>query len=148
LTEVRALSKSLNSDVIYNMGFCSTVKNEVDRLNKIGAMEAKLEINGDKVDFENKKDEIILFRILQEFSSNTLKYAEAENLNITINYLKEKLEISAQEDGIGFNINDVEKGSGLINMQKRAEMINAEFQLKSKPEKGTTLHLVYPYRTL
>jgi signal transduction histidine kinase len=124
------------------------VKNEVDRLNRIGAMEAKLTIVGDKVNFENKKDEIILFRILQEFSSNTLKYAQAENLNITINYHKDNLEISAEEDGIGFDINSAEKGSGLINMQKRAEMINADFQLKSQPEKGTTLHLVYPYRTL
>ena len=42
LDEVRALSKSLNSDVIFNLGFEATVKNEIERLNKTGLIEASL----------------------------------------------------------------------------------------------------------
>ncbi len=148
LEEVRALSKSLNSDVIFNMGFDATIKNEIERLNRTRLIECNLEITGEKVNFENKKDEIILFRIFQEFSSNTLKYADAENLNVTLNYLEDKLEMSVIDDGVGFDINSAEKGSGLINMEKRAELINADFQLESQLEKGTTLNLVYPYRTV
>lgn len=148
LTEVRALSKSLNSDVIFNLGFETTVKNEIERLNKTGLIKSSLSITGDKVSFENQKDELILFRILQEFSSNTLKYAEAENLNITLDYQQEALNIQIKDDGVGFDINAVEKGSGLINIEKRAELINASFNLESEPEKGTTLNLIYPYRTI
>jgi signal transduction histidine kinase len=148
LDEVRALSKSLNSDVIFNLGFDKTVENEIQRINKTGLIASSVKISGKKVNFENKKDELILFRILQEFFSNTLKYAEAENLNVAINYFEEKLEVSAEDDGVGFDIASAEKGSGLINIEKRAELINAEFQLESLPEKGTRLKLVYPYRTL
>lgn len=148
LIEVRALSKSLNSDVIFNLGFDTTIKNEVERLNKSGLIQSSVSIIGDKVSFENKKDELIIFRILQEFSSNTLKYAQAENLKIDINYLKDKLEICIKNNGVGFDINAVEKGSGIINMEKRAELINADFQLDSQLGKGTTLNLVYPYRTI
>ena len=90
LTEVRALSKSLNSDVIFNLGFDVTVKNEIERLNKTGLIHAIVSLKGEKVNFENNKDEIILFRILQEFSSNTLKYAKAENLKVSIKYFKNK----------------------------------------------------------
>jgi signal transduction histidine kinase len=147
LDEVRALSKSLNSDVIFNLGFDTAVKHEVERLNKTGLIQSYVIITGEKVHFENKKDELILFRILQEFSSNTLKYAEAENLNVAVNYLEDKLEITAEDDGIGFDITSAEKGSGLINMEKRAELINVDFQLESQQDKGTTLNLVYPYRT-
>jgi len=86
LEEVRALSRSLNSDVIFNLGFNATLENELKRLNKTGLIQTNLSIIGEKVNFENKKDEIILFRILQEFSSNTLKYAEAEHLNLTLDY--------------------------------------------------------------
>jgi len=149
LDEVRALSKSLNSDVIFNLGFDATVKNEIERLNKTGLIQSHVTITGEKVNFENKKDELILFRILQEFFSNTLKYAAgAENLKCAINYHKDRLELSVVDDGVGFDINSAEKGSGLINMEKRAELINADFQLESQPESGTTLHLVYPYRTI
>ncbi|WP_299110828.1 ATP-binding protein [uncultured Winogradskyella sp.] len=146
LEEVRALSKSLNSDVISNLGFDATVKNEVTRLNKSMLIESCLTIIGEKVDFENKKDEIILFRILQEFFSNTLKYAEAENLKVTIDYQEQFLNITVEDDGIGFNKETVEKSSGLINMKKRSELLNADFKLESIEEKGTILTLKYPYK--
>lgn len=147
LAEVRALSKSLNSDVIYNLGFDKTVANEIERLNRAGRLEAHLEINGDKVSFENKKDEIILFRIMQEFFSNTIKYAEAEHINVVINYTADGLHISIKDDGNGFDIDTVERGSGLINMEKRAELIETTFNLQSQPEEGTTLTLQYPFKT-
>lgn len=148
LEEVRALSKSLNSDVIFNLGFDATVKNEVERLNKTGLIEASLSITGEKVNFENKKDEIILFRILQEFFSNTLKYAEAETLNLTLAYNEKYLKIEVNDDGNGFNIDAAEKGSGLINMEKRAELIKATYQLESQPKKGTKIILKYPYKII
>jgi signal transduction histidine kinase len=148
LTEVRALSKSLNSDVIFNLDFDQTVKNEIQRLNKTGLIESNLTIVGNKVNFENKKDKIILFRILQEFFSNTLKYAEAQNLRISLNYLETELKIIVEDNGNGFEMNSVEKGSGLINMEKRAELINASFNLESESKKGTKLTLTYPYRTV
>lgn len=148
LEEVRAISRSLNSDVIFNLGFEATVKNEVIRLNKSGLIESSFLSKGKKVNFENNKDEIILFRILQEFFSNTLKYAEAEQLNVTIDYQKSGLQITVEDDGIGFNTEAAEKGSGLINMEKRAELLNAKFQLQSQSEKGTVLTLQYPYRTV
>ncbi|WP_290206643.1 sensor histidine kinase [Winogradskyella bathintestinalis] len=148
LEEVRALSKSLNSDVIFNLGFDATVKNEVARLNKTGLIASSLVISGEKINFENKKDEIILFRILQEFFSNTLKYAEAEHLKVTLDYKAQFLNIKVEDDGVGCDLNTAEKGSGLINMEKRAELLHAKFQLDSQPENGTILILQYPYRTV
>jgi len=148
LEEVRALSRSLNSDVIFNLGFDATVKNEIQRLNKTGLIESSVTITGEKVNFENKKDEIILFRILQEFSSNTLKYAEAEHLQVTIAYQVDYLDIKVEDDGIGFNMATAEKGSGLINMEKRAELLSAKFRFESESEKGTVLNLQYPYRKI
>ncbi|MBU2929798.1 sensor histidine kinase [Winogradskyella psychrotolerans] len=147
LDEVRALSRSLNSDVIFNLGFEATLKNEVVRLNKSGLIDSTLSITGEKVNFENKKDEIILFRILQEFFSNTLKYAEAEHLRVSLEYKEDVLNIKAEDDGKGFDVSKAEKGSGLINMGKRAELLNAILLLESQIEKGTSLSLKYPYKT-
>ncbi|MCA0133185.1 sensor histidine kinase [Winogradskyella alexanderae] len=146
LTEVRALSKSLNNDVILNSGFDTAVSNEINRLNNSGLIEASIKITGKKVDFENNQDEIMLFRILQEFFSNTLKYASAERLDVEINYLDNVLVISAVDDGDGFELNNGHNGSGLINMKKRAELINAELELTSELDNFTRLMLKYPYR--
>lgn len=146
LTEVRSLSKSLNSDVIFNLGFFATVENEIQRLNKSQLIEANLSKEGDVVKFENNKDETILFRILQEFFSNSLKYADAESLMVHLNYQQGQLIITAKDDGKGFDMDTAAKGSGLINMKKRADLINATYNLESSTGKGTTLTLIYPYR--
>lgn len=146
LEEVRALSRSLNNDVIYNLGFDATVQNEINRLNKTGLIEASLSISGDKVHFENHKDEVILFRILQEFFSNSLKYAEANQLVVKIIYELDSLSIQIQDDGVGFEVDTVKKGAGLINMKKRAELVSASLQLNSEVGKGTVLNLKYPFK--
>lgn len=146
LTEVRSLSKSLNSDVIFNLGFFATIENEIQRLNKSQLIEASLSTEGDMVKFENNKDETILFRILQEFFSNSLKYAEAETFKVHLDYQKEQLIITAKDNGKGFDIDAIQQGSGLTNMKKRAELINATYNLESSKGKGTTLTLIYPYK--
>ncbi len=145
LREVRALSKTLNNDVILNIGFEKSVTNELDRLKKMKFTSAELEIKGDKVDFKNRKHEIIIFRILQEFLSNSVKYSEAKNIGITLNYKPENLTIIATDDGKGFDINKIEQGSGLINMKSRAALINATLDLKSKPNEGVKLVINYPF---
>jgi len=146
LTEVRSLSKSLNSDVIFNLGFFATIENEIQRLNKSQLIEASLSTKGDLVKFENNKDETILFRILQEFFSNSLKYAEAETFKVHLDYQKGQLIITAKDDGKGFDIDAIQQGSGLTNMKKRAELINATYNLESSIGRGTTLTLIYPYK--
>jgi signal transduction histidine kinase len=144
LTEVRALSKTLNNEVVLNIGFEKSISNELNRLKKMKFTSAELKINGDKVEFTNRKHEIIVFRILQEFLSNSVKYSEAKNLSIALNYQPKSIIITAKDDGKGFNIDNVEKGSGLINMKSRATLINASLDLNSKPNEGVELVINYP----
>ncbi len=145
LKEVRSLSKSLNNDVILNIGFEQSITNELNRLKRMKFASAELHIKGNKRELTNKKHEIVIFRILQEFFSNSVKYSEATNLKVRLDYLDDKLIIEASDDGKGFEMSSVEKGSGLINMKSRAELINAGFDLYSEPNKGVKLTLQYPF---
>ncbi len=144
LAEVRQLSKSLNNEVILNIGFEKSITNEINRLKKMKFTSAELDIIGEKVEFKDRKHEIIIFRILQEFLSNSVKYSEAQNLNIILNYQTDNLVITMKDDGKGFNMDEVEKGSGLINMKSRAALINATLEIISKPNNGVKLVLCYP----
>ncbi|MDV7186563.1 histidine kinase [Lutibacter sp. TH_r2] len=142
LEELRGLSKSLNPETIKNKGLLDSIQFEIERFNRLNVIDAQLIIKGESFDLSNEK-EIILFRILQEFCNNTLKYAKAQKLTITFNYLNSKLEILAEDNGIGFDIVDQskEKGIGLINIKSRAELIGAKLNLTSEENKGTKLYL-------
>jgi signal transduction histidine kinase len=144
LKEVRALSKTLNNDVILNIGFEKSITNELDRMKKMKFTSAELKIIGDKVDFKDRKHEIIIFRILQEFLSNSVKYSGAKNISVTLDYKPDSILITAADDGKGFDINEIEQGSGLINMKSRAALIGASLNISSKPNEGVQLVLDYP----
>ena len=145
LTEVRALSKSLNSDVILNSTFSEIIQNEISRINKLGTLKITLEQKGEYRHLNKNQDRLMLFRIIQEFISNTLKYSEASKLNLTLKYSPSYLDIGLSDNGIGFDLNNVKKGSGLINMEKRAALIHTEFEFSSELNQGTTLKLQYPF---
>ena len=144
LKEVRALSKSLNSDVIQNIGLEKALNNELERFNKLKFVNARLEVIGEGDREIDPKDEIIIFRILQEFMSNSIKHSKAKNLDVALNYATDRLEIMIKDDGIGFDTNAVKKGSGLINMENRAKLIRADFSISSSENQGVSLNLSYP----
>src|SRR5690606_2542551 len=145
LAEVRQLSKTLNNEVVLNIGFEKSITNELNRLKKMKFASAELRVIGEKQPFVDRKHEIIIFRIIQEFLSNSVKYSDAENLSIILNYQSKNLLITMKDDGKGFNVDNVEKGSGLLNMKSRATLINAKLDLTSQPNEGVTLILNYSF---
>jgi hypothetical protein len=147
LQEIRTLSKLLNPETVKNMGLKEAIELELQRFNRLKFLNAELNIIGEEVDI-NQKDEIILFRILQEFLSNTIKYSKTPKLDVTLTYTEDNLTIKAQDFGIGFDEKEIQKGSGLINMKSRAKLINTEFSLLSKIDKGVILTLTYPLKTI
>jgi signal transduction histidine kinase len=145
LQELRGLAKSLNPETIKNKGLIDSIKLEVDRYNRLNFVEAELIVSEEPYNLTNEK-EIILFRILQEFCNNTLKYSKAEKLKIKLNYKANLLNIIAEDNGVGFDINDISKqnGVGLINMKSRGKLIGAKIELISSENKGTKLYISCP----
>lgn len=142
LQEIRLLSKTLNAEVIRNIGLIKSIAIEVERFNKLKFLDARLTVTGDEVILE-KKDEIILFRILQEFFSNVIKHSKATTLTVLVEYLPGKLLITAQDNGIGFDSEKIVTGSGLINMQSRAQLIGASYSIRSAQNQGANLIICY-----
>lgn len=142
LKEIRLLSKTLNPDIIREMGLVQSIELELERFNKLNFLKAKLTVKGEEHEV-SQKDGIILFRILQEFFSNVIKHSKAQHLDVNLEYSANKLLISAKDDGVGFDHEEVIKGAGLINMRSRAKLIGAEYSMTSEKNKGVELTLEY-----
>lgn len=147
LQEVRSLSKSLNNEVVGYTGIEASIKNELLRFERLNNLETSLISTGEQFDVIDK-DSIILFRIIQEFFSNAIKHSKATKLEVFINYLPQELHLEIKDNGVGFNREQVAKSSGLLNMESRAALINTTFNLNSALEKGTSLSLNYPTKSL
>ncbi len=143
LNEIRSLSKLINPEFIKNIALKDALQLEIERFNRLQFINASLKIVGEEKEL-NQKHGIILFRILQEFFSNTIKHARGSKLEVCLEFNSDKLTIKAIDDGIGFNMEDIQKkGIGLENMKTRAKLINADINLESKPNYGTELNIYY-----
>ncbi|WP_299441078.1 ATP-binding protein [uncultured Aquimarina sp.] len=145
LQEIRNLSKTLNHEVIQNIGLEKSIQVELDRFKKLNFLEPNFTVTGEEVVI-NPKDEIILYRIIQEFFSNTIKHAEATHLFVKLNYTSDDLTIIIQDDGVGYDMKSVQANSGLLNMKSRAALVNASLESVSEPGKGVLLTLQYPLK--
>ncbi|MBL7968219.1 MAG: tetratricopeptide repeat protein [Prolixibacteraceae bacterium] len=85
---------------------------------------------------------INIYRTIQEAVNNSMKYAETELITIEVIALNHNVEIIVQDKGKGFDIDSVQKGNGLYNMQKRVEDLGGEIQLSSGTGKGTSVKLI------
>ncbi len=85
-----------------------------------------------------------IYRIIQEAVNNALKYAEANTIDVQFKKENDRLFVSITDDGKGFDPSKVEDGNGLNNMKKRANEINAQIQIDSKTDNGTTVSLKMP----
>lgn len=144
--EIRSLSKVLNNEVVLKNGLTASLKVELDRFKRLGYLDASLQISGDIIPI-NSASEIIIFRILQEFLSNVLKHARASKLFVHLDYKENTLDISATDDGIGFDTALKTDSSGMETMRSRAVLIDAAYHIDSEVGKGTRLHLSYPYKS-
>lgn len=142
LKEVRALSKLINPEAINDIDLSEAIQLEIDRFNRLEFINASFVIHGNKVEID-KKATIIIFRILQEFFSNTIKHSKASNLDVCLSYTKSVLNIEAKDNGIGFKTDSKKDGIGLINIKNRAKLIGAEAAFTSEKDKGTRLQIKY-----
>ena len=140
IEQIRGLSKTLNFEAIQKMGLKEVLENEVDRLQRLELIETKLTIDASVL--IEKSQEIIIFRMLQEFISNTLKHAQATKLSINITSDKGKVAIEASDDGIGFEEEKVKVNNGLLNLESRSKLINAQFSLESSEGNGTKMLII------
>jgi len=80
-----------------------------------------------------------LMLIFKEGMNNSLKHSNSKTVSLTSLIKEDEFELILEDDGSGFEIDDNLKGNGLKNMRKRADLLNAEVQIDSKPGSGTKL---------
>ena len=144
LQEIRSLSKTLNHEVIQNIGIEKSIQTELARFEKLNFLQTHFKLTGESKTI-NPSDEIILYRIVQEFFSNTIKHAEAENLFVHLDYTQDSFAIKIKDDGVGFEMDNVQANSGLLNMRSRATLVNATLDYTTAPDQGVELILRYPF---
>jgi len=84
-----------------------------------------------------------IYRIVQELITNTLKHAEASQIDISLNHKSGNLVLMYQDNGKGFPEHSDKKkqGLGLKNIESRLSLMKGNLEISS-PEKQGSLFLI------
>jgi two-component system NarL family sensor kinase len=153
IRDLKSLSRSLTANIIQTEGLIPALQLEINRIKKITQTAIELQIvHDEKIPFMHEEKELIIYRIIQEALQNIIRHADASNVLICFIFKNNLLELTIQDNGKGFNQDDFKRNrstqsSGLINLKKRAEMLNGQFNITSSLGKGTTLSFQFSYST-
>jgi signal transduction histidine kinase len=148
--EVRIIAHELNNDKFSKKNsFENLLKELFYEQNKLFSAESKYtldnEVDWDKIDGSIKMN---IYRILQESLNNCNKYAEAEEILISISKDENKvITLIIQDNGVGFNVNKTKKGIGIKNIHERVEAIGGKIVINSVINSGTIIKIKFPFTT-
>jgi len=140
--DIRICSKGIKTKNFELEDFIYILYELVDKYRK--ATDINFEFMADeKINSVNNKILFHLYRIVQELFTNIVKYAKAENVELSIYAEKEKYFLTVEDDGAGFRPKKItdsyytSSGLGIINIQERVNEIDGYWSIDSEPGKGT-----------
>ena len=145
IADIKSLSVSMGHDRILQTGLANAIKAEVERLNRTGEFTATFDFSDATPLIDNDKL-VILYRMAQEVLNNIVKHSQAKHIIIKLSLTENLFTLVFNDDGIGFNVEEKQNGSGagLQNLTNRALLINAQLHIKSLPANGTTVTVEMP----
>jgi len=152
ISDLRNLSKTLDSENIADVGLAQIIGFELDLIEKTGLYQVSFKVTGQERRLDPSR-EIVVYRIIQESINNMIKHAQASAITISLAFSTGELAIEIADNGKGFdlallNTGDIRNsGAGIKNMKSRAGLIDAALDIKSIPSQGTRITLKIPFAT-
>lgn len=143
--DIRKVSHELNTDFVSGSGFIDIIKTLVEAQTKVYKIDYKLDYD-DIINWEgiSNKTKIHIYRIIQESLHNIYKHANATRVSIDFKLNNDKICLTLNDNGSGFNVNKAKSGIGLKNMNSRINEINGKINITSKIDVGTTVIIKVP----
>jgi signal transduction histidine kinase len=113
----------------------------IDDVGRAG-LPVRLHVDGDSFPLPRAID-LSAYRIVQEALTNALKHARASNVDVTVRYRPDELELEVVDDGAGPAKNDG-LGHGLVGMRERVKIYGGEMSAGTAPTGGFVLNARLP----
>lgn len=145
LHEVRRIIYDLRPMALDDLGIVPTLKKY---LNSVEGYNEDITIHFNSIGEQVRigtNYEVAVFRLIQECVNNAIKHGECSDIWVLFEWLKEHVNITIKDNGIGFDTNMVKRNSfGIIGMRERVELLNGDMNLTSAENQGTRIMFKIP----
>jgi len=142
--DVRLIAQNMMPDIVEEIGLVNSLSSLIETLNEANKVKFHL-VTVLKGDDFSRQISYPLYNIIFELINNILKHSQAADAWISISKSENaKINISVNDDGIGFSEENIVMGYGLKNITARIDNLNGHWQIESAPEKGTKVLIEIP----
>jgi len=144
----RHMMQSLRPVALDELGLSAAIEHMIDTWKTAHQSQKSttfhLQITGD-IDCLPENTNIAIFRIVQEAITNIAKHAEASEVHVVIHDANALLNITIQDNGIGFDLTQITTSNhlhacyGLLGIAERVEALSGTFNIISMPKQGTAI---------
>ena len=147
IQDTRTLTFEISPPLLYELGFEPAVEWLIEKFMERHNIPIEYECNGGSRVLDDDVS-FFLFKSVRELLFNIVKHAKANKIKVLVRREKNRIQISIEDDGVGFVFSNVQfavndlSGFGLFSIRERMEHFGGNFDVESKPGKGTRITLV------
>ena len=145
IQRIRDISNDLMPGTLVRKGVLYAIEEYIDGLSKNETL--KITFTHTDIPELDKAKAINIYRLVMEIIHNTLKHAKAGFLDIEFKRDGDRLILTTQDNGTGFDYEAMKLnngGLGLRSMLNRAEVMEGDMYVESGPGKGTNYIIEIP----
>lgn len=143
LQEVRQLATDMSPIMLEDLGLLPSLEHFIEQTLLMTGFQIDMAIEGMPKKLTDKEN-LVIFRIIQESIANAMKYSMVNEANITVTYIENFVQVTITDKGEGFILEKQQLGLGLLNMKERALSIGGSLLISSEPSNGTSIQLTIP----
>lgn len=141
--KVRAISHLNSGHTLSEGNLIVALQKLTSRISKTGNLDVEFVYHNMSKPLKNSL-EISLYRTIQELLNNTLKHAKATEATVSITGYDHLLDITVEDNGVGFNKNKASNSVGLAAIESRIQELTGVLSIDTAPGKGTTINIEIP----
>ena len=142
LNEARSAIAQMRGNSARDTGLGPALSKAIERFKDRTGLTVELAIEGDAARFGDDRADVI-FRMTEEVLRNIERHARASRVRLILNVDHgTHLTLLIEDDGVGFDPVASRPGHfGLVGLKEQAQLIGADFTIKSAPERGTQVRI-------
>ncbi len=145
IDRVRRIASALRPSILDDLGLAAAIEWQLSEYQERAGIRCHFESNTEKLDVKPEISAAI-FRVVQEAMTNVVRHAKASNVHVGMTSNGGILTMAIRDNGKGITAQQMSdlRSLGIAGMKERITRIGGQFNIKSRPGKGTRVEIEVP----
>ncbi|PQJ09870.1 hypothetical protein CJD36_018265 [Flavipsychrobacter stenotrophus] len=140
--EIRKTAHNLMPEVLLKQSLPEALRVYCDNIQEGGGLRMDFQSYG-AFDSLSENFKLNVYRIVQELVKNILQHAKATEVLVQLMLNDNVLSVTVEDNGVGFDKDNVTTGIGLYNLQTRVSSLDGRIIIQSEYGKGTSVFIEF-----